>query len=868
MDLSFLKKLNDEIGKNFSLLKHIDSIKWDGSVNRFDSTKNGDQAIWVCVHSWEFKGNTYYKAIYGNWRAGTQFTVTSYDGKQSQSKDFREHEKKKFKETQERLDKEKEDKHRACREKWAPIYFSLPQNSNVHQYLKNKKINSNFHARVDDKDVLYVPAWNSEGVFVGAQRIFLDPVENKFEKKFTFGIEITGSFCPFGDIRNAEFIYIAEGFATAASIYMAFKDNPKVAVACVWNTNNIMAGTNAVRRINPNSYLVFAADRDINADPRWHNIGERKAIQAANKISNSIVKTVKFDSGNDQWSDYNDLHQFEGIDKVAKQLSVESSDFIEIIPLGYNEDRYYYFSTARKQILEFTKGDHNPSHFMLHAPSKYWGDRFGYLYKADGEKTKNPDWKIVIEKLGMMISKAGVFNFSNVRGLGAWEVENDAVVNLGDKLYHKNDFYPLHNNGIDSKHFYQSREPVVLDFTRPLGNSDSIKIVEAFSMLNYKNKSDAIIILGWIFSAQIFAALPWRPHIWITGERGCGKSTILGYINQMLDLSMILQSSTAAGIRQSIGDSARPVVYDESEPNTDKERERINEILAMVRECSTGGKGYKSARGSASGKAILYNTNSCFCFGSIQLSQMGGADTSRFFVVEMESNKDQRPEDFVRVENAMAEIAPLSSGLMVRAVNMYKKHVANIETAKSYIKGRKIESRQADQLAPIIAGYWAFFSTELMDEKFVEDTIREMQFEQSEYVRANKENDSERCLFDILEIQIPGRSISVGQILEKYPYITNINSKDEYDQMLGLVGVRYFEKEKDLFIASGSSSLRNQMQKMSKFSDYKSVLKRHEKFKEFKACRVAGRVINGAVISFESFTPDQSSFLNDNQQSF
>lgn len=851
MDLSFLGKLNKEIADNFDMLEQISSISSDGSVNRFDSTKTGDKAIWVCIHENEFKGNTYFNAVYGSWRAGVQFTCSSYDpnNKEFKSKEFKQSVKDQMQATKEKLEQEKQDKYKKCREQWTPFYYNLKPESPIHEYLKAKKISSNFHARITDKNVLFVPAWNAEGLFVGGQRIFLNPENNKFEKRYTYGIEKMGSFCPFGDVRKAEFVYICEGFATAASVYQGFKDDPKVAVAAVWDTSNLLNGAQAVRKINPNSYLIFAADRDINSDPKWHNIGEKKAKFAANKMSNTIVKTVKFSGANDKWSDYNDLHQFEGLDKVVQQLYTDSTEFTEIIPLGFNGKKYYYFSTSKKDILDMSAADHNPSNLSMEAPPKYWGDRYGYVLDKDFNKTSNPDWKKVITALGTESSKVGRFNHSKVRGVGAWEQDAEILVNIGDKLFYKGEFFPLFNNGIKSDYFYQSSESVSVDFNRPLGNSDALKIVEAFQLLKYKNKTDYIIALGWIFSAQIFAALPWRPHIWFTGERGSGKSTILNYVHDAIPFSILTQDSTAAGIRQRILNNAFNVISDESEPETERDREKLKEVLLLARQSSTRSS-YETLRGSASGKSISYNTNTSFCMGSIQLSSMGGADTSRFFVVEMESIKKQTHEDFIRLENAMADIKHLASGLFVRAVLMYKNHIKNIELAKKVIKEKKIEARQADQLAPIIAGYWAFFSTEAMDESFVLSTIKELDFEKSAYAEANEINDSEKCLDDILGLQIPGRVITVGQIIERYPYETVAQTRDEYDQLLGIVGIRYLEQEKSIFIASRSSSLKKQMERISDFSDYSNVLRRHDNFIESGSVRVAGSPKKGIKIKF------------------
>jgi phage/plasmid primase-like uncharacterized protein len=849
MDLGFLEKLNREVSEKFPLLGPIQDLKTDGSINRFDSIKLFDKAIWICVHEWFYKGNVYYKAIYGSWREGVQYTTTSYEKRQAQSKEFYEQEKAKIKETQEKLEKEKEEKHEACKAKWAPFYYSLNERLDVHDYLRNKNIDSNFHARIDEKNVLFIPAWNSQGVFVGGQRIFLDPETNKYEKRYTFGIEKTGSFCPFGDIKGARFIYIAEGFATAASIYMAFRDNPKIAVACVWDTSNLLTGAQAIRKVNPTSNIVFAADRDINLDFKWNNIGERKAIEASKKINNSIVRTVKFELSNDKWSDFNDLHQFEGLEKVVSQLSVDESNFIHIVPLGIEGDKFIYFSTQTKNILTFNASDHNQTKFILLAPEKYWGDRFGYLKNKEGQLTTRPNWTKVIEGMGTESRGVGHFNSSKIRGIGAWDEEGEIIVNVGDKLFYKGEYCPIYNNDLDLNYFYQAGNPINVDLSRPLGNSDMLKIVEAFQMLRYKNPNDFITVLGWLFSAQIFAALPWRPHIWFTGPGGAGKSTILGYIHSLIRNSIMIQDSTVAGIRQKIASDTMAIISDEAEPNSQRDRERLTDIISLARQSSTKS-GYESLRGTAGGRSLSYNTNAIFCMGSIQLSKMGKADTSRFFIIEMNSVEGQPHSEFVRLENAMSEISGFTDGLFARAVGMYKNHITNIETAKQVIKEKKIESRQADQLAPIIAGYYAYFDTGIMPKDFVLRTIEEMNFEKSDYVQDNKTDDSERCLQAILEIYIQGEQKTIIQSINALRK-PEINYRDE--QLLGIYGIKFLKDEEKLFIPSESSLIKSNLEKMADISDYKNLLRRHKNFIKNDRISVNGQLKRGLTISLSTY---------------
>lgn len=843
MDYNFLKKLESEMIRVADLGEslNLSNITIDGSVNRLDSSKKQfDKAVWLCVHQWEFKGNTYYSAIFGNWRMAVQSTVSSCnDSEIKNNKEMLKVAKKSQEDVAKKFNEEKEKKNQECRDIWTPIYFNARSDLPTHEYLVSKGIKSSYHARIDSYGTLLVPLWDADGVLQGVQRIFRDPVSNKFEKRYSSGIKKIGSFCPFGDLRNSDVIYICEGFATAASVHIATKK----AVIAAMDTSNLLDGAKAARKINPHCKLVFAADNDYNHDQKLNKIGERKAIEASRHFSNAIVRVVKFSVANAAWTDFNDLHQFEGIEKVTEQLAVSMSDFIEFIPLGFNDSKYYYFVSHKKQIIELGKSDHTSATLLLNAPAKYWGDRYGYVYKADGTPSKNPDWKLVLEKLGLEIAEKGFFEFNKVRGRGAWEEKGGVVVNLGDRLFYENEYAPLFGNDLGSKFFYEAGKSYHFDFTKELTNEEAQYFIKGFERLNYKTPSDKIIILGQIYSSQVFAALDWRPHVWITGGKGCGKSTILRYIQSMLPFSVMTQDSTASGIRQNLGNDAMSIVYDESEPNTERDRSKMSEIMSLARQSSTRNF-YQSFRGSANGKASASNTNANFFMGSIQSASMNAADISRFFLIEMNSVEGQSVEKFKEIDLYMTKAQECSDKLFVRAVNHFKALIKNIETCKTVIKKGKYESRLADQLAPIMAGYFGFFSTDEITESQAESILNELNFKNSDYVTSNATTDSERCFDSIFDLQIPGRSITVGQCIEKIKYANTHLVKEENQDTLALLGLRFDENEGGLFISLSSNQLKSTLEKFQ-FSDYVRILRRHPNLIMADKSDVFNRRING-----------------------
>src|SRR3546814_10759108 len=86
------------------------------------------------------------------------------------------------------------------------------------------------------------------------------------------------------------------------------------------------------------------------------------------------------------------------------------------------------------------------------------------------------------------------------------------------------------------------------------------------------------LLAGWIAIAVICGALNWRPHVWLTGSSGSGKSWLLDNVIRPLigAIAVYCQSnSTEAGIRQTLATDARPVLFDEAESEDAKAQVRI-----------------------------------------------------------------------------------------------------------------------------------------------------------------------------------------------------------------------------------------------------------------------------------------------------
>ena len=112
---------------------------------------------------------------------------------------------------------------------------------------------------------------------------------------------------------------------------------------------------------------------------------------------------------------------------------------------------------------------------------------------------------------------------------------------------------------------YPAKEAVPPAANRPASIADVqqlLALLESWPPVH--PQSGRLLLLGWLGCAIVACALDWRPHIWITGAQGCGKTTPERLIANVLGSTAIHASAlTEYGIRETLGDDARPVMIDE-----------------------------------------------------------------------------------------------------------------------------------------------------------------------------------------------------------------------------------------------------------------------------------------------------------------
>lgn len=176
----------------------------------------------------------------------------------------------------------------------------------THPYLARKGVKPCPGLKVDKDGRLLVPVLAPED----GKPMSLQTIAEDGGKLFLSGGRMRGGFFP---VKGQEGrLYVCEGLATGLSIHEATGQT----VLCAFNAGNLEAVAAHARQKYPDRELVLCADNDHATDG---NPGLSKATAAALAVGASLaVPSFKEPAGR---TDFNDLHQAEGLDVVRAQLA-------------------------------------------------------------------------------------------------------------------------------------------------------------------------------------------------------------------------------------------------------------------------------------------------------------------------------------------------------------------------------------------------------------------------------------------------------------------------------------------------------------------------------------------------------------------
>ena len=298
-------------------------IIWNDHIHRFPGVgqKRGSNG-WYCAQPHQRY------ATFGDWKAVDTQRWTMQGTEDALSPQEKEQLKrdaaKRAKDDHERSERRQE----AIREAWESA-SDAPPIPDDHPYLKAKGIKRPRHSGRLIGDDIVIPMQWPNGKLVGLQRIQPDG-----RKRYDVGSRPKGAYETVAPARinPKKPVVVCEGWVTGVSIYEA----TGCAVAVAFSAGNLEAVAVAMRTKRPNAKVVIGADND-----RWtstHFDGKKQPnpgvlyARAAAVAANADVAIPDFKDlsdvpeGEKGPTDFNDLHQREGLDAVRKWLNPQMAD--------------------------------------------------------------------------------------------------------------------------------------------------------------------------------------------------------------------------------------------------------------------------------------------------------------------------------------------------------------------------------------------------------------------------------------------------------------------------------------------------------------------------------------------------------------
>lgn len=726
----------------------------DGKLHRFPRNGSRDSA-WMIgwLHSRARTNGSYVIAQFGDWRTGEihEYISPGIGGAEKKfAQECIKEAKKKYAAEKTLLQKEAALKSKEIETTGRTSVDILPD------YLARKKIDQLYGALVDSKGILNVIMRNISGEAVGVQRI--QPDGQKF---FLKGQQVQGAFTTIGQWNDVE-AFICEGFATGCTIHMA--TNRPVVVA--FNAGNLGTVAKELRRKYPDLKITICGDDDRTKNP---NVGREKA-EAAALASMSIIRFPTF--AGDQGTDYNDLHVLEGLSVVRDQLADEVEQVEGFRTLGYDGCNHFFYNLKVGDI--FSCSTFSPKELFHLAPERYWNENYR---TGDSDKT---NYTRAANDLITASQSRGRFNPSDARGFGVWIDRNRTVVNNGTNLLVDGLEKPIHWCG---EHVYISSKRKLKALAEPL--SDPKLLIDVCSLLHWKDNRSKYLLPGWLALARIAGALPVRPHIWLTGGSGTGKSTVM---TRIIDPALggpksflfAQGGTTEAGIRQTLKACSVPLILDEFESVTKTTKERHESIIELLRNTWSATNG-QIVKGSAGGLSTGFNLAFAALVSSIGVNLLTDADRSRFSILELAPHGDDN-EDWHKLNSMLKGLnQEFGERLFARSIKLLPTILKNYEVFQAVV-ARQSRQRTGQQIGMLLAGYASLITDQVIAEDDAEWLVCEMNLDAEKNERVSEELE---CLNHLLTSRLTldqsaRFSMTVGDIIRLPDHeANNLAIKDE-----------------------------------------------------------------------------------------
>jgi hypothetical protein len=462
-------------------------------------------------------------------------------------------------------------------------------------------------------------------------------------------------------------------------------------------------------------------------------------------------------------------------------------------PLGHRGGVYFYLS-PRGELRHLTAREHN----KLGVASLFEGDLewcrvAAPAYDRDGSPRPgswSPDG--VAFYLMRSCAREGVYDASlPVRGPGVWRTREGApLVHCGDQLAIEGVWQPSGIKRAEALYPAAARipQPAEAEAEKAVGRD---LLGEMRRLWAFETDVEADFVFGWMGAALLGAFPRWRPHIYVIGERGSGKTWLAELVAAALggQAHASMNNYTEAGLRQALTGEARALVLDESEHD---ESSRVQAVIELLRHMSSG-EGARAVRGSAGGSAQTFTVNGCAYLSSILHVPMKPQDRSRIAVVRLAALRGgaDAADRAERARALLAKAVEASPALRARALARAHLFEQLFEVYRRAFTERGCDARQADQFGTLLAGRDILTQDDLPEGAALAGEVDRFG-DQIDQARSADEEDSEGalCLTRLLTSRVDhwrgGERPTVSQVLMSALQETGTEARETLGQ-LGLL---------------------------------------------------------------------------------
>jgi hypothetical protein len=371
-----------------------------------------------------------------------------------------------------------------------------------------------------------------------------------------------------------------------------------------------------------------------------------------------------------------------------------------VIPLGKLEQVCFYLDELR-QLIALDPQKHAKQHIRnLFGRRSDLCDEYWPRVDTNGQPRGHGQWhpEIAADILQRACALAGIFDpQGRVFGRGAHRGKNgELILHCGDAVFVAGEESVFKQPGMIDGMVYPTAPAIPRPDPNEQGTGPGEELLSLYRSWYWARPIvDPMLLLGWTGCALIGGALPWRPHVWVTGSSATGKSTLQKALEYLLDgAALHTQDATEAALRQLLKQQTLPVLFDELEANEDNRRAKA--VINLARLASSGGDAH---RGGQDHEGHAFKAKTCFLFSSILLPPLLQQDRNRMAILELE----KIPKDADAVELDPHKLRELGRQFRRRLIDQWPRLEALLAKYRTALAGVGHGGRSQDQFGALLA---------------------------------------------------------------------------------------------------------------------------------------------------------------------